>query len=96
MGGEGGGDEDDAFGFGLGGGGEGGEELLGERGLLGDEAEACGGVVAEEVADDSVAEGADAVVEDDVAGFELGVLKIGHGCVERVLALLYWSRCLEC
>ena len=76
VGGEGIGDEGDAFLGGLG--AEGGKELGGERAFEWDEAEDVLGVVAEEEADDSVAENADAVVEEDGVGLELGAFGVGH------------------
>lgn len=76
---EGGGEEDDAFRGWIGGVLEWEDKFFRQRGLLGDEAKLAGGVVFEKVANDAVAEGADAVVEDDGVAFDLGVLKIGHG-----------------
>jgi hypothetical protein len=80
---EGRGDEDDALGCGRC--GEGGEKFFCERGLLGDEAELGGAVVLEEVADDAVAEGAYAVVEEDGVGFDLLALVIRHGVAETLI-----------
>jgi hypothetical protein len=64
---------------------EGGEKFFCERGLLGDEAELGGAVVLEEVADDAVAEGAYAVVEEDGVGFDLLALVIRHGVAETLI-----------
>ena len=61
---------------------EGSEEFGGERAFEWDEAEGVLRVVAEEEADDSVAEDADAIVEEDGVGGELGAFGVGH-CVLR-------------
>lgn len=73
---ESGGDEGDAFLRGLG--TEGSEEFGSERAFEWDEAEGVLRVAAEEEADDSVAEDADAVVEEDGVEGELGAFGVGH------------------
>ena len=76
MRGEGVSDEDDALGS-AGGGGH-GDELLAEGALKRGEAEVATMIVAEDETDDSVAEGADAVVEENRATFDLGAFNFVH------------------
>jgi len=73
---EGGCDEGHSFLRGLG--TEGSEEFSGERAFEWDEAEGVLRVVAEEEADDSVAEDAGAVVEEDGVRGELSAFGVGH------------------
>jgi hypothetical protein len=100
--GEGGGDEDHAFFLRLERVGLRGKELPGEGGLLRDKAEAALRIVLQEIVDDTIAEGADAVVQNQVAAFDLRAKLFheiaGSGGWERsgrrcLLQLLYWSRC---
>ena len=69
-------DEDDALG-GAGGGGH-GDELLAKGALKRGEAEVAMMIVAEDETDDSVAEGTDAVVEENRATFDLGAFNFVH------------------
>ena len=69
-------DEDDALGR-AGGGGH-GDKFEGEGALEWDEAELVAIVVTENETDDSVAESADAVVEENRAAFDLGALHCVH------------------
>ena len=70
------GDQDDALG-GAGGGGH-GDELLAKGALKRGEAEVAMMVVAEDETDDSVAEGTDAVVEENRATFDLRAFNFVH------------------
>ena len=76
MGGEGIGDEDYAL-WSAGGSGH-GDQLKGQGTLERGEAEVAAMVVAEDEADNSVAEGADAVVKEDRATFDLGSFRFSH------------------
>jgi hypothetical protein len=92
------GEEDDTFGIGWG--VVAGEELLAEGGFEGDEAEDGVGVAADEEADGAVAEGADAVEEEDGMVYEERFVVLdeigGFGWHrESPLGLLYWFGCLE-
>jgi hypothetical protein len=74
--GEGVGNEDDAL-WCAGGGGH-GDELAGEGALKRGEAEFVAKVVAEDEAHDTVAEGTDAIVEEDRTAFDLGAFHFSH------------------
>jgi hypothetical protein len=83
---EGVGDEDDAFGR-AGGGGH-GDELLGEAALERGEAKLVTVIVAEDEPDDSVAEGADAVIKKNRAAFDLGSFRFRHRSVTKWTLIL--------
>jgi hypothetical protein len=78
-------DKDDALGR-AGGGGH-GDELLGEAALERGETEIATVIVAKNETDDSVAEGTDAVVEENRAAFDLGSFSFRHRSVTN--GLLY-------
>jgi hypothetical protein len=87
---EGVGDEDYAFGAVLG--VEASKKFLTERGFDGGKKECGIAVVAEEELHGSVAEDADAVVEEDRAASDLGAFRVGHvgSLWSSLLRLLYW------
>ena len=72
------GDQDDALGSA--GRGRHGDEFLGKTALKGGKVEVVAKVVAEDETNDSVAEGTDAVVEENRAAFDLGSFRFRHRC----------------